>query len=72
MSVLINGVPAVVLRQAPTLITIEVPASAGTGPMRVPLPDGTQIDLGLFRVEQFINDTDGDRLPDYMEGFQSE
>ena len=49
-TVTFNGVEATILAVATTLLTVEVPEGAALGPLVVTLPDGTQVDLGLYRA----------------------
>lgn len=67
-AVTINGAAAPVLHVAPSVITVEIPAGATTGPLIVTLPDTTPFDLGEYHILDDI-DKDQDRMPDFVEPF---
>ncbi len=69
-SVTINGLIAPIIQAAPTLLTVEIPQNAETGPLIVQLPDTTSVSLGEYHVVTLL-DTDNDGLPDFMESLIS-
>lgn len=65
-TVAINGLPAEILSVAPTVITLLVPQGAESGDLVITLSGGGTVNLSFFEVAG-VQDSDGDRLPDFLE-----